>query len=133
MDDDAYVRALEEALRMVGAFEEVAPGRFDVRIDPPGYGGGLVTVLVTPEEWAQVLAWSAGDDYDLYVSELVASRDADEVFLVFHDGDLVRSTREQLPPVHSRVYARYAAARPHRRRPSEPVGGWYAFPPDDER
>jgi anti-sigma regulatory factor (Ser/Thr protein kinase) len=123
---DEQWRMLLDALSMVGRPVEVAPGRIELHL-ADGWsedGNSVVTVLVTPEEWEEVLAFRAGDDHDLYVDELLASRDDDERFVVFHDGDLACSTREQLPPVRGRALARKLAALGATRPGAEL--GWYA-------
>ncbi|WP_028660568.1 hypothetical protein [Nocardioides insulae] len=129
-DRAAQQRMLWEALDGVGSAEEVSPGRFEVQLPDPytGHPGQILTVLVTPDQWEEVLAWQAGADYDLYLSELVACGEPDESFIVFYEGDLVRSTREQLPPVHGRAIARYMTRQLTRRPITD--AGWYAHPPE---
>lgn len=87
-----------DALAEDGEVEEVGPGRLVARDDlgPP------VTVVVTPEQWQQVLAERAWGDVSMYVMELLGPREDDETYVVFHRGRLHRSTREALPPVRGR-------------------------------
>jgi hypothetical protein len=105
-----------------GPAVEVSPGRIEVRLadcddstdaDSPG-----VTVIVSPDEWADVLAAHGWRHVEMYVAELLGPRDPDEHFVVFYRGDLVRSIREELPPVRGRARAgRLGEERP---------GGWFA-------
>ena len=87
--------------------EEVAPGRFDVRVRP-------ATVIVTAEEWEQVVrrhgtrrAWLF-EHFD----EFFGSKHSDDVFIVFWEGDLVGSVRDALPPVASLRELLVAVRRP---------------------
>ena len=101
------------------------PGRVGAR------GDHSFTLLVTPEQWEHVLRHHVGDDVDLYFADLLGPRDEDEtfaVFDVFYAGDLVRSTREKLPPVRGRAFERRMAQL----RANHPDGefGWSAHPPE---
>jgi hypothetical protein len=96
-------RMLLDALAGEGEVRELGPGR--VEVTPPG--GDPVTVVVSPDEWAGVLAGT--DDVDLLVAELLGPRDDDERFVVCYRGELVASTREELPPVRGRAYERTLA------------------------
>lgn len=112
--DDQWAELLEH-LGHEGTVEETSPGRIEVTLD----GDEVLTVLVTPEQWEQVLLenWTLHD----YFIDLLGPRKRDEQFIVFWEGDLERSVREDLPPV-----------RPWRPMPFVPGGGWYAYPPDTE-
>ncbi len=101
---------------------EVGPGRIEL-----GVSTGAVTFLVTPDEWEQVVALHAGNDIELYLDELLVPRQEDEVFVVFYDGDLARSTRATLPPVRGRALARRLAEQ----RAEHPGAtyGWFATTP----
>ena len=132
LPDRATQRAwLHEVLRFQGEFEELAPGRFVVRRSPARPDR---TFLVTLDQWEEVVrkhgirrSWLLD-----HFSELLASGHPDELFIVFWEGDLVRSTREELPPVNGSLRALTAmqAAGP------PPAGaGWYTHTPgttDDE-
>lgn len=132
-DTEEQHTLLLEVFGFWGEVEEVAPGRLSVRRPP---GRRSLTVLVTPEQWSQVLqlhdirrAWLFE-----HFSELLASG-TDAHFLVFWEGDLVRSVREELPPVDGSLRALLAmqAAGPPKLGPND---GWYAYRPlpteDDE-
>lgn len=111
-----------------GPSVEVSPGRIDVRIadedDHVDASSPVVTVIVTPDQWEAVLADHAWGNVEMYLAELLGPRDPDERFLVFYRGDLVRSIRAELPPVHG------AARRPQAHRvPATRPGGWYAVAP----
>jgi hypothetical protein len=102
---------LLDGLSGEGEVREVGPGRVEVDIrdeDDPA-SSDVVTVVVSREQWEQVLAERAGGDADLYVAELLGPRDEDEKFVVFYNGDLVRSTREELPPVRGSAFERRIA------------------------
>jgi hypothetical protein len=124
LGSDARWQILLAALSQEGAVREVAPGRIEVR----GPEGAAVNVVVTPRQWEQVLADHVGDDVDLYFAELLGPRQDDETFLVFCNGDLVRSTREKLPPVRGRALEREISEA----RAEHPLGqvGWHAYPPN---
>jgi len=87
---------------------------------------GPLTVIVTPDQWEQVLV-GEGDDPGWYVDELLGPRADDETFLVFYDGALCRSTRAKLPPVRSTLEQRRIAEL--RADPDRQVA-WFAYPPD---
>jgi hypothetical protein len=104
---------------------EVSPGRIEVRLadgdDRADADSPVVTVIVTPDQWESLLAAHGWRHVETYVAELLGPRDPDEHFLVFYRGDLVRSIREELPPVRRTARARrLGAVRP---------GGWFAVAP----
>lgn len=126
-DRDEQWQALLGELSSSGAVRELAPGRIEVR-EPEG---ATVTVVVSPEQWEQVLRGRVSVDEDLEV--LLGSRQEDETFVVFYRGDLVLSTREKLPPVRSRWLEDLVAEA--RRADPDATFGWYAHPtrpPEDE-
>jgi hypothetical protein len=130
---DEQWRLLLEALSVEGTVRELGPGRVELDMhdaeDQPS--GDLVTVVVSPEQWEHVLAERAGGDVDLYVAELLGPRDDDERFVVCYDGDLARSTREELPPVRGRARERKLAQA--RTKHPDSQGGWFAVTgPGDE-
>jgi hypothetical protein len=113
-----------------GPAVEVSPGRIEVRIaessDRVDADRQVVTVIVTPDKWEDVLAAHGSRNVEMYVAELLGPRDPDEHFVVFYRGELVRSIREELPPVRGTARARRFAA--------EGPGGWYAVArPDRNR
>ena len=136
---------LLQTLAGEGDVAQVAHDRFDVRLrrgadlDPvegvagPGALGAtpeVITFVLTPDEWEEVLVDEYQDDLRLFVAETLADPDPDERFVVFHDGSLHRSTREQLAPVRGR--ARELAWRRWRsEHPLGPGDGWYAYDPLD--
>lgn len=111
------------ALGGEGTVREVAPGRIELRDS----AGGVVTVLVSPDQWERVLVDHAWGDVDLYVAELLGPCQEDERYVVFYDGDLHRSTREKLPPVRGRALERRLADA----CADHPDGdvGWFAYGP----
>jgi hypothetical protein len=112
-----------------GPAVEVAPGRIEVRIadrdDRADADSEVVTVIVTPDQWEDVLAAHGSRNVGMYVAERLGPRDSDEHFVVYYGGDLVRSIREELPPVRGTARARRFAA--------EGAGGWYAVAPRTHR
>jgi hypothetical protein len=96
---------LLDALAEEGTVRELGPGRIEV----VARDGDVVTVVVSPDEWEQVLAWLDAADVGLYVAELIGPRDEDERFVVCYQGELVCSTREELPPVRGRAHERARA------------------------
>lgn len=73
------------------------------------------------------MAAHAQHGIDLLLAELLHPREPEELFLCFYDGDLVRSTREKLPPVRwqasARSWAEYRAAHPDAQL------GWFSYAP----
>jgi hypothetical protein len=104
----AQWRLLLDALAEEGAVRELGPGRVEVMMA----AGDTVTVVVSPDEWERVLAEHVSYGVGLYLAELIGPRDEDERFVVCYDGDLVRSTREELPPVRGRAHERLLAEYP---------------------
>jgi hypothetical protein len=92
-----------------GPAVEVSPGRIEVRMadsaDPVHTDSQVVTVIVTPDQWHDVLSAHGSRDVEMYVAELLGPRDPDEHFVVFYRGDLVRSIRAELPPVQGTARA----------------------------
>lgn len=121
---DAHWQGLLAALSDDGVVREVAPGRVEVH----GPEGVVLTVVVAPGQWEQVLADHVDGDVELYVADLLGPRQDDETFLVCYRGDLVRSTREKLPPVRSRALEREIAGA-RAARGVEHLG-WSASSPD---
>ena len=119
---EAQWQIFRAALRDLGAVREVAPGRIEVH----GPEGAVVTVVVTPGQWEQVLADHVGGDVDLYFADLLGPRQDDETFLVFYNGDLFRSTREKLPPVRGRALEREIAEVQAEHGVAQLV--WHAYP-----
>jgi hypothetical protein len=106
---------------------ELAPGRIEVR---PSEGDPF-TVVVTHDQWEDVLRNHAWADPELYIAELLGPRDEDETYVVFYDGDLARSTREKLPPVRGRAFERRLAELRVEDPDARP--GWYAHSPEEPR
>lgn len=92
--------------------------------------GQAVTILVTAEQWEQVVARHGPRRAWLseHFSELLASGSRDDRYLVFWEGDLVKSVRAELPPVSGSTRNLNAA---HARGP---VAGakWFAYAPGTE-
>jgi hypothetical protein len=123
---DVQWRLLLAALAVEGGPPlEVSQGRIEVRLadgdDRADADSPVVTVIVTPDQWEDVLTTHGWRQVETYVAELLGPRDPDEHFLVFYRGDLVRSVREELPPVRGTAAGRrLGAVRP---------GGWFAVAP----
>lgn len=127
-----------------GEATQVAPDRFELRLrhDPAdgsaevGGAAGLdavpevITFVLSPEEWEEVLVDKYKDDLGLYLAETLAMPDPDERFVVFYKGSLHRSTRAQLPPVRGRARER-AWAQLRAEHPLRPGDGWYALDPNN--
>jgi hypothetical protein len=123
---DVQWRLLLSALAAEGGPSvEVSPGRIEVHLadsdDHADADSPVVTVTVTPDQWEDVLAAHGWRHVEMYVAELLGPLHPDEHFVVFYRGDLVRSIREELPPVR-------AAAGAHRLGEAHP-GGWFAVAP----
>jgi hypothetical protein len=144
-DRDVQRGLLLQTLAGEGEVVQVAADRFDLRLrseaDGDGVGGvagpgvldaspEVITFVLTPDEWEEVLVDEYKDDLRLYLAETLADPDPDERFVVFHDGSLHRSTREQLPPVRGRARER-AWALWRSEHPLGPGDGWYAYDPND--
>lgn len=118
---EAQWQILLAALTDEGTVREVSVGRIELHDS----GGGVVTVVVSPDEWERVLVDHAWGDVDLYFADLLGPRQTDETYLVFYNGDLARSIREELPPVRGRALEhRFAAVRAD--QPDAQLG-WYAY------
>lgn len=144
-DRDGQRELLLQTLAGEGDVVQVAPDRFDLRLRSEGdearaegvMGRGVldaspevITFVLTPDEWEEVLVDQHQDDLQLYLAETIADPDPDERFVVFHDGALHRSTREQLPPVRGRARER-ARAQWRSEHPAKPGDGWYSYEPID--
>lgn len=99
-DRAAQWQILLDALASEGTAVEVAPGRIEVRKPE----GGLLTAIVSPDQWEQVLAEHAAGDTWMFFADLLGPRLSDEQYVVFYQGDLVCSTREKLPPVRGSAW-----------------------------
>lgn len=144
-DREAQLHLLLQTLAGEGEVAQVASDRFDLRLrrdadgDPTegAIGAGVlnatpevITFVLTPEEWEEVLVDEYNHDLRLYLAETLADPDPDERFVVFYDRSLHRSTREQLPPVRGRARER-AWARLRAEHPLGPGDGWYAYEPNN--
>jgi hypothetical protein len=148
-DREAQRHLLLETLAREGEVLQVAPDRFELRlrdvpaVDRPDPSASardawlalnawpqVITFVLGPEEWEEVLVDHYRDDVGLYVAETLAGPDPDEEFVVFHAGSLHCSTRAELPPVRGRARER-AWARLREEHPLRPGDGWYAFDPND--
>lgn len=142
-DRETQRHLLLQTLAGEGDVAQVASDRFELRMphdgDRPARSGDLaaldavpevITFVLSPEEWEEVLVDQHRDDLGLYLAETLADPDPDERFVVFYDGSLHRSTREQLPPVRGRARER-AWARWRSEHPLRPGDGWYAYDPND--
>jgi hypothetical protein len=127
---DVQWKMLLDALAAEGTVREIGRGRIALEVlgDVDSTPGDLVTVVVSPEQWERVLAERAGGDAGLYIAEVLGPRDEDERFVIFFDGDLVRSTREELPPVRGRAFER-RIAEARATHPGGP-GSWSAHVSD---
>lgn len=138
-DRQAQQQLLLETLAGEGEVTQVAPDRFELRrldmegsSDPSRLGAtpDVVTFVLSPDDWEQVLIDRYDEDLDLYVAETLGVADAEERYVVFYDGHLHRSTRPELPPVRGRAGKR-ALARMWAENPPGPDDGWYAYDPAD--
>lgn len=132
-DRGAQWRMLLDGLNEGGTAVEASPGRIDVQLgdgeDGDAGSRDVITVVVTPDQWEDVLVDHVHGDVNLYLLELLGPRDNDERFVVFYQGDLVRSSREELPPVRGRAVEREIAEM-RKLHPSAEFD-WLANPPDD--
>ena len=101
---------LLQTLAGEGEATQVSPDRFELRLphdagDGPALAGGaealdavpeVITFVLTPEEWEEVLVDQYQDDLSLYLAEMLAGPDPDERFVVFYEGSLHLSTRAEL-------------------------------------
>lgn len=126
-DRDAQHAMLLSVLGRYGEVEEERAGRYVVR----RAGRDDIVVVLSADEWEQVLRREGPphDDFDSY-EERFASTPREERFLVFWDGHLTSSVREELPPVkrpHEPMHVvkqRIAEARASRKD-----FGWFAYMP----
>lgn len=122
-DRDVQRALLHKALGSFYDVEVVAPDRIELR------RAGQVewTVLVTPDQWEQVVRRHGRrpDWLQEHFSELLASGSRDDSYLVFWEGDLVKSVRAELPPVSGSTRNLNAA----RARGPIPGAGWFAYRP----
>ena len=140
---EAQRQLLLQTLAGEGEATQVSPDRFELRLrhdetDGPVRGEGaaaldavpeVITFVLTPEEWEEVLVDEYQDDLSLYLAETLAMPDPDERFVVFFEGSLRLSTRAELPPVRGRAQER-AWAQLRAEHPLRPGDGWYAFHPN---
>ncbi len=144
-DRDVQRHLLLQLLAGEGDVTQVAQDRFDLRLRSEADGdrtervAGLgvlnatpevITFVLSPDEWEEVLVDEYEDDLRLYLAETLGDPDPDERFVVFYNGSLHRSTREQLPPVSGRA-REHAWARWRSEHPPGPGDGWYAYDPND--
>lgn len=136
---DTQRKILLHVLGRAGTVEELGADRFVVRREADGDhdDGWEVTVVVTPEQWEQVLRRHGPvrhgglDHYE----EMFASAPEEQRYWVFWEGDLTSSIRETLPPVEApRPPLREVRRQIARARASGTTYGWFAYEPrkDDE-
>lgn len=94
---------------------------------------GRDVVLLSADQWEQALGRHGipEDGAFNHYEELLASRGRGERFLVFWDGDLVTSTREELPPASTpRPPLRETKRRIAEAEAGGATYGWFAHRPD---
>lgn len=119
---------LLEVLGAEGQVEQQGPSRHVVRRQ----GREDLVVLLTPEHWERVIRRHGPrrEWVREHLDELVASTPPEEHFLVFWEGDVTTSTREELPPVKKPLPPLREVRR--RLREAQASGrsfGWFAHPP----
>lgn len=137
-----------DALAGEGEVTQVAPDRIELRLpdatdeavrDAAGSREEVsalnsqpevITFVLSPEEWEEVLIGQYDDDLSLYIAETLALPDPDEQFVVLYEGDLRLSTRMELPPVRGRAWER-ALSRLRAEHPPGPGYGWSAADTND--
>ncbi|CAM3678426.1 hypothetical protein [Nocardioides zeicaulis] len=116
---------LLEVLGGPSSVRQVAPDRFVLS----RAGRERWVVVVTPEQWEQFLVRHGTHRASLseHVEELLAAGSSDDrdEFLVFWEGDLVKSVREELPPVSGSVRGLLRAIE----RGPVPGAAWFAYTP----
>lgn len=133
-DDELWALLLSELEMLGDPVVEVAPGRIEVTDED-----GVITVLVTRAEWRELAGPLAPSDNLDEVGAWVSSaiQEDDERYVVVHEGRLVGSVREELPPLSSFDAAKTrikAAARETRSRAALdalPGMTWRPFGRDD--
>ena len=96
--DDSW-KLLEQALgRRAEHLNQPAPGVLEVVES----NGDVVTIHVTPQEWASFAAGREQKALDV-LDELIGSRWDDEDHIVYFRGALHHSVRAQLPPVRRKL------------------------------
>ncbi len=86
----------------LGSARQVADGRLEVSIEDEESGTpDRITVLVTPEQWADFVV--RHDDWQMRLDEVLGPRKDDELFLLFMERGFARSIREELPPVRGGI------------------------------
>lgn len=130
---EAQRHLLLQTLAEEGEVVQVAHDRFDLHLRQAEDGGlsepEVITFVLAPEEWEELLVDEYAGDVRLYLAEALADPDPDERFVVFYDGSLHRSTKEQLPPARGRARER-AWARWRAEHPPGPGAGWFAYAPN---
>lgn len=108
----------------------MAAGRIEVTLDEePGPEGRVVTLIITPQQWA-ALREAGWYEYG-GIGEALGVLDDDERFVIYRDGGLVRSIREEMPLVRGTATLRRIAAA----RKAKPGGQtvWLAYKPHSDR
>lgn len=143
-DRETQRHVLLQTLAGEGEATQVSADRFELRLrhdhaDGPARAGDVaalpappevITFVLTPEDWEEVLVDQHTHDLGLYLAETLADPDPDERFVVFYTGSLHRSTRAELPPVRGRARER-AWDRLRADHPPGTTYGWFAFNPNN--
>jgi hypothetical protein len=125
---DRWAEFLAELEDLGPSAREVRPGRVEVDVVTDDGRPGVLTFLITPEEWAHLRRRGHGE-YGL--GELLGAYDKDETFFRYAGAGFMRSVREELPPVRGTALLRKIAAI--RARNPDAKFGWFAYAPDDDR
>ncbi len=88
---------LLDALRHLGPVRQVGPERIEL-----DHSGTVVTVLVSADQWEQVLIEHAWGTVDLYFAELLDPRQENETFVVLYWQRVVEHARAEDPDAQFR-------------------------------
>jgi hypothetical protein len=124
---DRWAEFLAELEDLGPSAREVRPGRVEVDVVSEDGRPGVLTFLITREEWAD-LRRRGHAEYGL--GELLGGHNEDETFFRYAGAGFTPSVREELPPVRGTALFRKVAAM--RARNPNAKFGWFAYAPDDD-
>jgi hypothetical protein len=130
VENDPWWEVLLAALSSCGEVREREPHGLVVTVDRKDGTTTVVEIVMTPEEWDDLvsISWGASETAALHAHQLVMDQPRDSRYLVYSQYQLVPCQTATLPIDPGVLRLQELAAK----YPDGviPGGGWFAYPPE---
>ena len=130
VENDPWWEVLLSVLSSCGEVGELEPHGLVVTVDRNDGTTTVVEIVMTPEEWDDLvsISWGACEPAARHVYQLVMDQPRDSRYLVYSQYQMVQSHTSTLPVDPGDLRLQELAAK----YPDGviPGGGWFAFPPE---